>query len=253
MKLYFCRHSCCMNLIVDVGNTFIKLAVFSNNELEYKVTCTNTEFPFTLSELSKVYLGISHCIVSSVGDFSENHINLLEKDYQVLLLTNNTEVPFVNDYATPLTLGVDRIALASAAAIKFPKRNVLIIDAGSCITYDFLSNKNQFMGGAISPGIAMRYKAMHHFTAGLPLLEKEIPENFIGDSTNSSMHSGAVYGVISELSGTINRYKKKYPDLTVVLTGGDTDFLRDSIKLGIFANSNFLLEGLHFILQHNKH
>jgi len=242
-----------MNLIVDVGNTFIKLAVFSKDALVNKIVCLNQEFATTLLGVSEMFPGITHCVVSSVGVFSKEYIDLLEKSYDLLVLTNETKVPFINDYGTPLTLGVDRIALASAAAIKFPKKNVLIIDAGSCITYDFLSDKNHYKGGAIAPGIAMRYKAMHHFTAGLPLLDKEIPPHFIGGTTDTSMHSGAVYGVITEISGTINRYKKEYPDLTVILTGGDTDFLRDSIKLGIFANSNFLLEGLHFILEHNKH
>ncbi len=242
-----------MNLIVDVGNTFIKLAVFNKDVLVHKVVCKNKEFPLVLSELSTQFSKITHCMVSAVGAFSETYIDLLSGKYNLVQLTNDTLVPFVNDYATPKTLGVDRIALASAGAVKFPKENVLIIDAGSCITYDFLSSENHYKGGAISPGIAMRYKAMNHFTAGLPLLEKENPSFFIGDTTNTSMHSGVLYGVISEIEGTINRYKNEYPNLTVILTGGDTDFLRDSIKISIFANSNFLLEGLHFILEHNKH
>lgn len=253
MMLYFCRHSNCMNLIVDIGNTFIKLAVFNKNELVYKVVCENQAFPVALCDLSQQFLSISHCIVSAVGEFSAAYVVLLSEKYTLIELTSKTSVPFENDYATPLTLGVDRIALTSAAALKFPKENVLVIDAGSCITYDFLTNENHYKGGAISPGIEMRYKAMHHFTAGLPLLDKEIPENFIGNTTGGSLHSGVVYGVIGEIEGAINRYKNEYPDLTVILTGGDTDFLRDSIKIGIFANSNFLLEGLHFILEHNKH
>ena len=253
MKLYFCRHSNCMNLIVDVGNTFIKLAVFNTNELVHKVVCENQEFPVTLSALSAQFSEITHCIVSTVGVFSKLYIDLLSRKYTLVQLTNETLVPFVNDYATPKTLGVDRIALASAAAIKFPKENVLVIDAGSCITYDFLTSENHYKGGAIAPGIAMRYKAMNQFTAGLPQLEQEMPSFFVGDTTNSSMHSGVLYGVISEIEGTIDRYKNEYPNLTVILTGGDTDFLRDCIKISIFANSNFLLEGLHFILEHNKH
>lgn len=242
-----------MNLIVDVGNTFIKLAIFNKDLLVHKVVCENQEFPVALAELSGQFSEVSYCIVSTVGKLSEAYIELLSTSYKLIQLSNETPVPFENDYTTPMTLGVDRIALASAAAIKFPQENVLIIDAGSCITYDFLSSNNRYKGGAISPGIAMRYKAMNHFTAGLPLLDKEMPSFFIGNATNESMHSGVIYGVISEIDGTINRYKNEYPNLTVILTGGDTDFLRDSIKIGIFANSNFLLEGLHFILEHNKH
>jgi len=242
-----------MNLIVDVGNTNIKLAVFSENELVYKVVCQNQEFPIALAALSQRFSEISHCIVSAVGRFSKDYVDLLSGQYVLIQLTNNTLVPFVNAYGTPLTLGVDRIALASAAALKFPKENVLIIDAGSCITYDFLTSDNHYKGGAISPGINMRYKAMGHFTAGLPNLEKEKPFSFVGDSTVACMHSGVIYGVVSEIEGAINRYKHEYSDLTIILTGGDADFLRESIKLGIFANSNFLLEGLHSILEHNKH
>ncbi len=253
MMLYFCRHSKCMNLIVDAGNTFIKLAVFSNDTLVHKVVCQNREFPSALKAVSSAFTEISHAIVSAVGTFSKEYVTSLSGKYGVVVLSSTTQVPFNNNYGTPLTLGVDRIALASGAAIKFPKEDVLIIDAGSCITYDFLNHKNYYIGGAISPGIAMRYKAMHHFTTSLPLLAKEAPINFIGDTTDASMHSGVVYGVVSEVYGTINRYKKEYPNLKVILTGGDTDFLRDSIKIGIFANSNFLLEGLHFILEHNKH
>jgi type III pantothenate kinase len=162
-------------------------------------------------------------------------------------------VPFLNLYATPSTLGIDRIALVAASVNGFPDKNVLIIDAGTCITFDFITNKNQYLGGAISPGIRMRYKALQNQTANLPLLETNMPENIIGDSTASSIHSGVINGVLNEIDGNIEAYKSNYEDFTTILTGGDANFLSKQLKSSIFANSNFLLEGLNFILQYNTH
>ena len=241
-----------MNLIVDVGNRFIKLAVFEKEKLVKKETVSVEDFSTFLKSLQKAFPNLDYAIVSSVGNFSEKHLSLLTKQMKVHTLSHASTLPFINKYETPTTLGVDRIALVSAAAFQFPKKNVLIIDAGSCITYDFLNAKNEYLGGAISPGISMRYKAMNTFTANLPLLEKKNPEKLIGNSTQSSMNVGVVNGVVSEIEGFISAYKTEFSDLTTILTGGDTHFLRDSIKNDIFANSNFLLEGLNHILEINK-
>ena len=162
-------------------------------------------------------------------------------------------MPFKNHYTTPETLGVDRMALVSAASKSFKKENVLIIDAGTCITYDFLNDENKYLGGAISPGVEMRYKSLHTFTAKLPLLKKKMPQSFFGDSTEDAIHVGVVISVLNEIEGFISNYQKEYPNLRVILTGGDAHFLRDRIKNDIFANSNFLLEGLNYILETNKH
>lgn len=241
-----------MNLIIDVGNSFFKLAVFDNGKLVDKKTTSEKDFIFQLEEFLKAFPKLDCAIVSSVGDFSEENLSFLKKKMEVHNLSHASKLPFINKYETPTTLGVDRIALVSAAAFQFPKENVLIIDAGSCITYDFLNNRNEYLGGAISPGISMRYKAMHTFTANLPFLEKINPEKFIGNSTQSSMNVGVVNGVIHEIEGFISMYKAQFSNLTTILTGGDTHFLRDSIKNDIFANSNFLLEGLNHILEINK-
>lgn len=241
-----------MNLIIDVGNTFIKLAVFSKDGLVEKETSEKGDFLKALKKISKLIPHWDHCIVSSVGGFSKKELSALKKKAPVLELSHEVNLPFRNKYATPKTLGVDRIALISAAAHQFPEKNVLVIDAGSCITYDFLNAENEYLGGAISPGVEMRYKAMHHFTANLPLLETDTSEDLIGDTTNKSMHVGVIQGVIHELEGFINRYNENFGNLTVILTGGDAHFLRDSIKNDIFANSNFLLEGLNYILEINK-
>lgn len=241
-----------MNLVIDVGNTLVKLAVFDTDTLQLKKVFVKTEFLSVLSEIIEEYPSITHCIVSSVGNFSEYQFKKLKQRYSVLEVTHETKVPFTNKYKTPTTLGVDRIVLVSAAAVQFPDKNVLVIDAGSCITYDFINQANEYLGGAIAPGITMRYKAMHTFTAKLPLLDANLPKNLIGNSTASSMHSGVIHGILNEIDGFIAAYKEKYTNLTVILTGGDAHFLRDSLKNDIFANSNFLLEGLHYILEHNK-
>ena len=170
---------------------------------------------------------------------------------QLTVLSSATNVPFVNLYKTPTTLGVDRIALVVGAVNEFPKKNTLIIDAGTCITFDFVNSKSEYLGGAISPGIKMRFDSLNHFTANLPLLEKEEVNDFIGKNTKESINAGVVNGVIQEIDGVINQYKKKYLDLTVVLTGGDTNFLAKQLKSSIFANQNFLLQGLNTILIFN--
>ena len=240
-----------MNLVIDVGNTLVKLGVFDFKELKLKKTCIKSEFLAVLTEISTSFPTINRAIVASVGALSEHQMGKIEQLYQVLHLDNETKIPFTNKYSTPRTLGVDRLAVISAAAQQYPHKNVLVIDAGTCITYDFINSNNEYFGGAISPGIALRYQGLHSFTEKLPLLNTHIPKNLIGDSTATSIHSGVVHGVLFEIDGFIDSYKNNYPDLTVILTGGDTHFLRDSLKNDIFANSNFLLEGLNHILEYN--
>ncbi|MGJ5642520.1 type III pantothenate kinase [Formosa sp. S-31] len=242
-----------MNLILDVGNSFVKLAVFEQNIILDKEKCLLEDFFKKIKKKIKSYPEIEKCILSSVVNLDEDLLNVLKKELQVLILDRDTPVPFKNLYATPKTLGIDRIALVSAAASQFPNRNVLVMDAGTCITYDFISEDSAYLGGAISPGITMRYKALHDYTAKLPLLEKEVPLNLIGDSTVSSIHSGIVNGMVQEIEGVVANYQSKFPDLTIILTGGDANFLSKQLKSSIFANSNFLLEGLNSILQFNSH
>lgn len=240
-----------MNLIIDAGNTRVKIAVFEKDKL---IEVNVIDKKRILSELKKIVkeFKISFGILSSVSFISEKKIQKLEKLVDLMVLSSTTSVPFINLYKTPKTLGVDRIALVVGAVKKYPKKNILIIDAGTCITFDFVNQQSEYLGGAISPGIEMRYKALHVFTDKLPNLEKKIPLNLTGSNTNESINSGVVYGVINEIQGVINQYKLKYSDLTVVLTGGDTNFLAKQLKSSIFANQNFLLEGLNEILIFNK-
>ena len=240
-----------MNLIIDVGNTRTKLAVFNNNKIEDKTAVETKEVLNSVKQILETHTKVSLVIVSSVGLLEDDVLIYLRAHLKVLILNHETPVPFTNLYGTPKTLGIDRIALVCASVQQFPNKNVLIIDAGTCITYDFINTENQYLGGAISLGVRMRYQALHNQTANLPLLETESPKHLIGNSTMEAINSGVVYGVLNEMDGVIKEYQSIYLDLTIILTGGDANFLSKQLKSSIFANSNFLLEGLNYILQHN--
>src|SRR5690606_21837089 len=242
-----------MNLIIDVGNTFVKLAVFQDAILKDKSVTSLDKFEASFKKTLKSFPELQKCIISSVGKLEKEHKDLVTSSIETLVLSADTKLPFKNLYKTPKTLGVDRIALVCASVQQFSEKNCLIIDAGTCITYDFINRKNEYLGGAISPGIRLRYITLHNLTANLPLLETELPENITGNSTSSAIHSGVVNGILKEIDGVIVDYQNKYSDLTVILTGGDANFLSKQLKSSIFANSNFLLEGLNFILEHNTH
>jgi len=239
-----------MNLIIDAGNTRVKIAVFDESELIYNEVFTNENcIEVALKTVEKYKC--EHGIISSVGAIKKSEILFLKSKINLIELTSEVKIPFKNKYSTPKTLGVDRIALVSSAISNFPDKNVLIIDAGTCITYDFVNNKACYFGGAISPGVSMRYKSLNVFTKKLPLLEPSNEYSLIGDSTITSIHSGVILGVINEIDSAIYEYKKKNSDLTVVLTGGDVNFLSNKLKNSIFANPNFLLQGLNTILTYN--
>lgn len=240
-----------MNLIIDVGNTRVKAAVFEKDNIETLVVFKKAKI---ISETRKIIskFNVSATIISSVATISAFKMQKLASMTNLVTLDHHTKVPFINEYETPHTLGVDRIALAAAGIQKYPNKNILIIDAGTCITYDFVNKKGAYLGGAISPGIKIRYKALHTFTAKLPLLEKNSPSSYVGTNTNDAIHSGVVNGIAREIDGIINQYRDTFNDLTIVLTGGDTNFLAKQLKNGIFANPNFVLEGLNTILIYNR-
>ena len=239
-----------MNLTIDIGNTRVKIAVFKNYKMLFNDLLPLKNFKKGILRIVNDHT-IKHAIISSVGKLKQESFEFLSDLIEVHFLTYNTKVQFINKYKTPSSLGVDRIALVSASVDQFPKTNVLVFDVGSCITYDFINDKNEYLGGAISPGIEMRYKALNSYTANLPKLTSidEIPK--IGDTTQNAIHFGVLNGVICEIEGIIELFKEKNQKLTIVLTGGDTIFLAKNIKSTIFANPNFLLEGLNSILMYN--
>ncbi|MEM6718567.1 MAG: type III pantothenate kinase [Bacteroidota bacterium] len=243
-----------MNLIVDAGNTYIKVSVFQKDKMLLHESFKKEVFQIKIEEILKKYTQIDQMITSSVTKLSEATKEFLDTlSIQVHTLTHKTKVPFQNNYATPETLGVDRIALVVAAVSQYPKQNVLVIDAGTCITYDFKTDKEIYLGGGISPGLQLRYKTLNLLTANLPLLAPKMPESYIGNTTDSAIHSGVSIGVITEIDGIINRYKEQFQHLTVILTGGDTNFLAKRLKNTIFANSKFLLQGLNNVLEYNRY
>lgn len=172
----------------------------------------------------------------------------------LLLLTPQTPVPLTKNYDTPQTLGADRVAAAVGAGVRFPGKNCLVIDLGTCITIDFVDGNRVFHGGLISPGLRMRFRAMHTFTQRLPLLEADPAETWprlVGTSTREAMRSGVLNGLVAELTGLIGQYRAQFPDFQVVLSGGDAPVFESRLKEPTFAVPELILVGLHRILQHN--
>ncbi|WP_029037770.1 type III pantothenate kinase [Salinimicrobium xinjiangense] len=240
-----------MNLIIDIGNTLAKLAVFQQDELRNKTIIPNAEVSQIASEFFRQYPNIEKIMVSNVSAAKVDLPSEVLEKTKLLELSAVTPLPFKNLYTTPQTLGNDRKALVAAAVSQYPSRNVLVIDAGTCITFDFKNAAEEYLGGGISPGLKMRFLALNTFTANLPLVEAGEDHNLIGNSTVSSITSGVVNGTFMEIEGIIRAYSEKYEDLVTIITGGDATFLSVNLKNGIFANSNFLLEGLNFILEFN--
>lgn len=241
-----------MILTVDVGNTRIKSAVFEQDRMMEYFICSNENFFQKTNSILELYPKIETIVISSVGNFDENDFFDFEKRVKVYFIKREINFPFHNLYETPATLGIDRMVLATGATLQFPKKNRLIIDAGTCITYDFVNENDNYLGGAISPGIRLRYESLHNYTAKLPLLNKQIPKNIIGNSTSESIHSGVINSVAFEIDGYIDHIKSQNANFIIILTGGDTDFLAMRLKNTIFANSNFLLESLNQTFQYNQ-
>ena len=236
-----------MLLTIDVGNSRIKVAVYEHNkQLDFFIFETNEALK-NFENIFQKYSNLQKIILSSVGKLDEEVVNFIKSQFQTEIIDHKSKFPFTNLYATPETLGIDRMVLAAGATLMYPNQNRLIIDAGTCITYDFVNTKNQYLGGAISPGIKIRYKSLNNYTSKLPLLTISEDFEIIGNSTKSAIHSGVINGVIFEIEGFISQYSLKNQDLTIILTGGDAEFLAKRLKSTIFANSNFLLESLRLL------
>ena len=240
-----------MNLVIDIGNSFTKIAVFDNAEI-IKVFSFKDLSLSEINNLTEKYPELSGVIISSVRNPDKKLLGFLKKNFKNFLeLTENTPLPIENLYGSKKTLGKDRIALAVGANNIFPDRNVLVIDLGTAITYDLVNSKNQYIGGNISPGLGMRFKALNTFTDQLPLVKRcpEFPE--IAKNTRDAVISGVQHGILHELDGNINRLKKKYDKLKIILTGGDAIFFDKIIKSDIFVDLNLRYTGLNRILEYN--
>jgi type III pantothenate kinase len=239
-----------MILTIDVGNTRIKGAVFEDNILLEYFVFVKSEPKKNIENILKKYKKLTHLVISSVGNLQKEAFLDFTDQLNVYFITHKDIFPFVNKYTTPQTLGIDRMVLAAGATLQFPNQNRLVIDAGTCVTYDFIDENDVYLGGAIAPGLRLRYESLHNFTAKLPLLTIENPDYLIGKSTTESIHSGVVNGFVYEIDGFIDEYKALYSNFIIILTGGDTDFLAKRLKNTIFANSNFLLESLNQTFQY---
>lgn len=241
-----------MLLTIDVGNTRIKAAVFEQNTLLELFVFTKSELLKETNYILNKHPKIKNLVVASVGNVEKEQFLSLKEKAGIHFIARENKFPFTNLYATPTTLGIDRLVLATGAVIQFPNQNRLVIDAGTCITYDFIDENDNYLGGAISPGLRLRYESLHHYTAKLPLLTKNNPESFIGNSTQEAIHSGVINGVALEIDGFIELYKTQYAKFIIILTGGDAEFLAKRLKNTIFAHSNFLLESLNQTFQYNQ-
>lgn len=241
-----------MQLILDIGNSSSKFAVFKGDDIIDLGYIKNESSHHEIADLLTKHVHINKSIVSSVRE-NPPYISFVKDNITTLELTHTTPLPIKIRYKSPETLGRDRIASAVAACAIFGTP-VLSIDAGTCITFDFINDLGEYIGGAISPGIDMRLKAMHTFTGKLPYVNfKNITEPlaFIGQSTQECLLTGAVNGTIYEIEQTITYYKEQYPSLKIVICGGDSTFLAKAIKNSIFADPLLVLKGLNIILQFN--
>lgn len=237
-----------MNLVIDFGNTQTKVATFEKNGLKEINLYPKSELH--PDHLSKIYGSDDMAIVSSVVLLDENWMNWMNHE-KVLVLNEYTKIPLVNCYASPKTLGKDRLANAVGLANTFPSQNALAIDFGTCIKYDVVSEKGEYLGGAISPGLEMRFNSLHHFTDKLPQVGFSEGIELIGTDTTTSMQSGVQNGILNEIRETIAQYKLQFKDLKVVFTGGDAYHFETAFKKTIFARPNLTLEGLNKILEFN--
>lgn len=239
-----------MNLALDFGNTRIKAGLFDGHNLvENKVYKSVKQLAADAAFLAKA----DAVIIGSVVDLDNEVLNVLDTSKKVVHFTSETPVPLKNLYKSASTLGSDRLAASVGAFSIYPFKDILVIDAGTCLKFNFTNKNNEYLGGAISPGLQMRFKALQHFTDKLPLVNLKGDFNkLIGNTTEESILSGVINGIINETEGVINEYKKNYPDLTIVVTGGDTEFFAKRLKNRIFAHPHLILNGLNEILIFNS-
>lgn len=236
-----------MNLAIDIGNTHTKFGLFTQNQLNDVHTGEEA-----LAAVLQTH-SISHAILSKTGKSDVAEQLLQQYNVPTLILSPQLKLPLTLQYKTPQTLGADRVAGSVAAQALCPGKNVLKIDFGTCITYDLVTDKAEYMGGAISPGMMMRFKALNNYTAKLPLIDPKQFENYplTGTDTATSILSGVVNGIKHEVEGIIKEYDERLGNLQVVATGGDSALFVTLLKCEIFARPYLVLEGLNRILNYN--
>ncbi len=236
-------------LCFDFGNTRLKCAVFNGKELKGVIALDDDNL-VTIENIIAQYKP-SRSILSSVINHNPQIEELLDAKTKFHKLTNQSKLPFTTPVGKPETIGADRLALVAAVVYFYPDQHNLIIGLGSCITYNFVNKFHEFLGGSISPGLEMRFKAMSHFTAMLPLVKADSNFPLIGYDTKTNLQSGAIMGMAKEMDGIINEYALRYGNFNVHLTGGDTLFFVPLLKNKIFANPHLIFNGLYALSETN--
>ena len=241
-----------MNLAIDIGNTLAKLAVIDDGQVIDFQKTEKIDSAF-VEKILEENPEIEAAIIVSTGEYETAWEQMLEKRMKRFIRFGaETPIPIENGYATPQTLGLDRLAAAVAANALYPNSNVLIVDFGTAITVDFVSAEGRFLGGNISPGAATRFRALHHFTKRLPLCElDEDSVRLLGNSTQTAIESGVVNGIVYEIEGYIRDLQQRYNNLRIIFTGGESDFFAKRLKNTIFATYDLVAYGLNRILEYN--
>ena len=239
-----------MIIAADLGNTALKLGAFDDNKL-----IVSQKFGYLqVEEVENFFrtFNADQLVFSTVTAIPE-YFNLIIKEISIKLEVNSaTALPIINNYGTPQTLGTDRIANAVGAASLYPNKPVLVVDCGTCLKFDFVHPLTGYEGGAISPGLNMRFTSLHKFTARLPLVEYRANVDLTGKNTEESILSGVVNGMLAEINGICAQYSSMYPDLVCIITGGDHLHFYNNLKTFIFAAPDLTLIGLREILRNNK-
>ncbi len=240
-----------MNLAIDIGNTRRKVGRFTEGRLVESKVVTSWSTNELLDYCNQN--GVRHIILSSVSAPDESLDKALRKYFDLLELTHETKLPFENRYSTPMTLGKDRLAAVAGAQALFPRQHCLVVDCGTCIKYDVLTETGEYLGGNIAPGAKMRSKAMHEYTARLPEVELEMPADFIGNSTENALKNGAFRGTVLEIEGFVGLFQQQFKPLNVILTGGDATFFKPLLSISnLTMEPNLTLYGLNNILIFNS-
>ncbi|MEI7420947.1 MAG: type III pantothenate kinase [Prolixibacteraceae bacterium] len=240
-----------MNLVLDIGNSRTKAAIFSKGEMVGSSVFTNLSVK-EIQELVEEFQGTEQVILSSVASVPSEIGEYLEKSFATCLVLNSqTPVPITIGYLTPETLGLDRIAAAVGAHGLYPEKDLLVIDAGTAVTFDLIEKNGQFLGGNISPGMRSRFRALNDYTQNLPLIQEADQWPSIGQTTEEAIRAGVLNGMIFEIDGMIDLLKNKYPGIQPVLTGGDAGFFERRLKNHIFVKFEITLIGLNRILEYN--
>jgi len=237
-------------LCFDFGNTRLKCGIFEADNFIEETVLLNDELA-TIEELLKRYQP-KKTILSSVIHHDAAIETLLAKYSNFHKLSHLTKLNFTTPVGKPSSIGADRLALVAAAVYFYPNKNNLVVGLGSCITYNFINQNHQFLGGAISPGMEMRFKTMHEYTALLPQVQKDWNFPIIGYDTKTNLQSGVIAGITYEIDGFMNYYTAKFGNFNVVLTGGDAKYFAAHLKNKIFADDNFLFKGLYAISETNN-